>query len=106
VNIFSTHKPSERIPVKILVFAASFVASFLKAKRVIKGSVLTIDNLVLVIAGGEFAAVTVVHDVVEGAGILDAKFAGHAGRLESPAQTGNSKHADLRDLPLRADASK
>ena len=38
-----------------------------------------------------FAAVAAAHDVVNGAGVLDAKFAGHAGRLRASAESVNRK---------------
>ena len=45
-----------------------------------------------------FGAVAAVHDVVEGAGIFDAQFAGHAGRLRGYPRIVNVKTCDYAGL--------
>jgi len=45
-----------------------------------------------------FAAVAAIHDVIDGAGVLDAKLAGHARRLQGEGGLGQSqKPSVLRD---------
>jgi hypothetical protein len=45
-----------------------------------------------------FAAIAAIHDVVDGAGVFDAEFAGHAGHgCGTPPKPSTQKHMDLRD---------
>jgi hypothetical protein len=53
---------------------------------------------IFVTAEDGFAAVAAIHDVVDGARVFDAEFAGHAGRLWKTASTVNAKTCEYAGL--------